>query len=90
MANESQDLKFRVGFIKISNGEAIPEDEPVFVLRARDMFALSALEYYTGVCRGAGCTAYQLDGMARQIRRFKEFAAQHPERIKEPGITEGA
>jgi len=84
-----QDLKFRFGLIKISNGEAVPEDEPVFILRARDSLAIDTLQHYSNISNDDHCTDYHLSGMARVIRAFMAFKRDHPERMKQPGITRG-
>ncbi len=75
--------------VKTSNGEPIPEDEPVFILRARDRLALEVLEYYRNICEQDGCIDFQLDGIGINIQRFDAFAREHPERMKQPGITRG-
>ncbi len=81
------DIKFRFGLIKCSNGEAVPEDEPVFILRARDRYALQTLLFYDNVTRHLN--AYHRGGMGDMIVAFEHFRAMHPERMKDPGVTEG-
>lgn len=78
-----------VQIVKRSNGEAIPYDEPIFILRARDHLAIDLLEEYVSMCANDGCTDYQMEGTAKAIERFRAFAKQFPERMKQPGITEG-
>jgi hypothetical protein len=84
-----QDLKFRFGLIKISNEEPIPEEEPVFILRARDTLAISTLEHYAGMSNDDGCTNDHLRGMGCVIRAFKAFKSNYAERMKQPGCTRG-
>ena len=86
------DGKFRVEgdqLVKISNGEVVPTDEPLFVVRARDALAVSALNGYLALCEANGCTDFQLGKTREAITRFEEFRQKFPERMKQPGITRG-
>lgn len=85
------DGKFRIEGEKILNpaGVEIPEDEPLFLLRARDIHALKALVAYRQECRMGQCNDYQMRGIDIAIELFCQFRAAHPERLKEPGITRG-
>lgn len=75
--------------VKKSNGEVIPEDEPIMILRARDHLALATLKFYRDLCIADGCTDYQLEGCLNRVEAFNKFAREHPERMKQPGITKG-
>jgi hypothetical protein len=75
--------------IKTSNGEIIPEDEPVFLFRGRDNIALELLYNYRDLCIDHNCTEYQISGVERAINLFEEFSKNHPKRMKQPGITLG-
>jgi hypothetical protein len=66
--------------INRTSGEAIPPDEPVFVLRARDKRAVAALAFYRDQCLDAN----HRDIVQRRIHHFEDFAAHHPDRMKEP------
>lgn len=79
----------RLALVKISNGDPIPEEEPVHIFRARDKFALPALEHYLLICRSGGCNDYQEDGVLSQIKRFKEWQEENASKMKLPGITRG-
>ena len=83
------DGKFKLALVKISNGEAIPDDEPVHIFRARDLYAVSALRYYLELSRKWGCNDYHEDAVMAQIKRFEEWAKEHPDKMKQPGITRG-
>jgi len=63
-----------------SSGVPIPDDEPVFVLRAKDRNAAKALEAYMQSCANADHRAVAKS----RVLDFLEFAARHPERMKEP------
>ena len=67
-----------------ASGEAIPEDEPVFVFRARDALALSALVAYHKSCIEESVDAVHSDVVLCRIAHFTEFAVEHPERLKNP------
>jgi len=75
--------------VKRSNGDVIPEDEPVFVFRARDYLALPILRYYLQRCQQDNCTEYQLSLLKKRIAVFEQYAADNEDRMKQPGITEG-
>jgi hypothetical protein len=75
--------------IKSSNGQAIPEDEPLFLFRGRDHLAHIALKHYRDLCIADGCNDYQLDIVESEILNFSTFATQNPGRMKQPGVTRG-
>ncbi len=75
--------------IKTSNGQAIPREEPLFLLRGRDHLAVEHLRAYRRLCVLDGCNEYILDSIDEAIERFKAYAATYPERMKQPGITRG-
>jgi hypothetical protein len=86
------DGKFAIdgdNIIKISNGEKIPDDEPVMLFRARDYLVLDLLWDYARASRLDGCTDYHLAGVRERIKAFERFKKEHPERMKQPGITRG-
>ncbi len=61
-------------------GKQIPDDEPVFVIRAQDKHAVSALRWYRGLVQEVD----QIDAVNRRITEFEAFATAHPGRMKEP------
>ena len=63
-----------------ASGEPIPDDEPIFVFRARDVKALHALRAYFGHCTDT----HHMAAVTQRIEDFKAFAQTHPERMKEP------
>ncbi len=79
----------KISIVKTSNGEPIPDDEPLMLFRARDRNALAMLEYYRALCRVDGCNDFQDDGVQNRIAAFRQFRIDHPERMKQPGITRG-
>ncbi len=77
--------------IRIINelSQAIPEDEPMILFRARDRHALAMLHAYLQICIEDNCKSRHIVGIQKRIAAFGEFAREHPERMKQPGITEG-
>lgn len=86
---ESQEPKYdaREGLIvNRHSGEPIPDDEPVFIFRAKDRRALTALTaYYAAITN-----AEHARTVAARIDSFKAFAAGHPERMREPDTGSSA
>lgn len=81
---EDRKFKFENGqFVNRVSGEAIPDDEPVILFRARDRKALGLLIMYQGLCDEDHHKAAIQD----RINEFSQFQIDHPERMKEPGIT---
>jgi hypothetical protein len=82
---QSQEPKYTVSrkdgrLVNRSTGIAIPDDEPVFVLRAKDRNARGALDAYMGACTSANHRAV----VKSRMLDFEAFASAHPERMKEP------
>lgn len=67
----------------------IPDDEPLFLFRARDTLALPTLQRYMGLCLADGCTNLQIESLRGMIDRFAQFAAHNPGAMKQPGLTMG-
>lgn len=83
------DGKFSTDGVRIFNTvseEEIPDDEPLFLLRARDWYALVAINAYQGATESE-CNDLHKAGIQQVREKFCQFAAEHPERMKQPGIT---
>lgn len=72
-----------------SSGEIVPEDEPLFLLRARDVLANDLLTEYWNLSLKAGCNEYHAYLLGTTRGKFLKFRHDHPERMKIPSITEG-
>ena len=86
------DSKFSIDgerVVKTANREPIPDDEPLFLVRARDRLALPLLRMYLELSRADACNDYHFAKLNRTISDFAEFAKNHPERMKQPSITRG-
>lgn len=64
--------------------EPIPNDEPVFVLRAKDVNAVYAIMHYRSLCLGNPDHYAAVDARVGDFLRFKE---QHPDRMKKPDTS---
>jgi hypothetical protein len=85
----AQEPKYRFEGGRVINrasGEAIPLDEPVFVFRARDIWAALALSRYANQ---VGDQQHR-EAIRARVADFRNFAAEHPERMKEPDTDTGA
>jgi hypothetical protein len=85
----AQEPKYDVRDGRIVNrrtGQPILDDEPIFVFRAKDRRALTALTaYYAAITNPEHAKA-----VAVRIESFKAFAAAHPERMREPDTDPSA
>ena len=75
--------------VKLSNGEVVPEDEPLFLLRARDRLATQVLLFYRKISEADGCNDFHFEHLDKDIEAFQRFRTEHPERMKQPSITRG-
>lgn len=69
--------------INRKSGERIPSDEPVFVFRARDVYAAYVLRCYLGMITDRVSAEHQL-AVSKRIADFENFALDNPERMKKP------
>jgi len=76
-------------FVKLSNGEELPVDEPTFIFRARDILALPRLREYRDALSAVGGKDYAIKAVDEAIKVFEVFSIEHNNRMKQPGITEG-
>jgi len=78
----AQDPKyaFHGGWVfKRDGGQVIPPDEPVFVFRAADNRAVSALSFYAGWVKDPEHSAAVL----KRVKDFDAFAQRQPQRMKD-------
>ena len=64
-----------------ASGEAIPDEEPIFVLRAKDRLAVRTLTAYFSAIEDPE----HARAVATRLEDFKRFAREHPERMEDPG-----
>lgn len=77
------DAKYDVStgqFVNRRSGQAIPDEEPTFILRARDIRAAAAVRQYANSCldpdHARDCHAV--------ADAFDRWAEENPEQMKEP------
>lgn len=78
----AQDSKF--GRVTTEFGD-IPEDEPVFLIRAKDMLAVEALWAYRGLSRAGGCNSEHLSALEHTIATFEEWQVSNPTKLPDTG-----
>ena len=87
------DLKHHIDekgqIVKTGNGVPIPEEEPTILFRGRDRLSVPMLQAYRVLCVEDGCNDFQLGQIDELIARFTRFAEQHPDVMKQPGVTRG-
>lgn len=81
-----QEPKYKIKgqIINRETGQPIPDDEPVFILRARDVTAVSTLTAYHKNAGDAGSPPEHLLAVEKRIEQFKKFSEEHPDRMKKP------
>jgi len=70
--------------------EVIPDDEPCFIIRARDKKALVTLKAYFLFCAEEGGDPTHLKAISNRIEEFEKFEKENPERMKEPDTDLGS
>ena len=58
----------------------IPDDEPTFILRAKDAKAFQTLMGYLNLCSDE----FHRQAIAMRIDQFRAFTASNPTKVKEP------
>ena len=66
--------------VNIFTGVPIPEDEPVFILRAKDAHASFVLQDYWGYCEDP----IHDDAVNVQIEKFEKWQKANQDKVKEP------
>lgn len=64
--------------------DALPEDEPLFLFRAKDHLVIRMLAYYHELCKEARCVPEHTAGAFLMVAQARSFARAHPERMKVP------
>lgn len=81
---EDRKFKFEDGrFVNRVSGEAIPDDEPVIIFRARDKHAPPVLVAYLNMVSDP----HHRRAVTDRIGEFQAYREANPDRLKEPGIT---
>jgi hypothetical protein len=93
MVKRQIDLKHHIdenyNIVKTTNGNIIDTEEPTILFRGRDYLAVPLLIKYRELCKMDGCNDFQLGQVDELIKKFADFASEHPDVMKQPGITRG-
>ena len=85
---KTQDPKYDIEDGRLVNAATrvpIPEDEPIFILRAQDRRAAATLWEYWHDC----VNLVHRNAVYKRLTAFRDFAERsHPERMKEPDTAE--
>jgi len=65
-------------------GEPIPDDEPVFVLRAKDSLAMDTIASYLAKAGEAKCSVEHMEVVRKRLYDFSAFQVDHADRMKLP------
>lgn len=73
--------------VKTSNGQPVPEDEPVFIIRGRDELAVGVILDYLNRARQAGCDEGFLSELSDLCVEFSVYARDRQRKL--PNVTRG-
>jgi hypothetical protein len=92
--NAYQEPKYLIGgdgkIYNRQSGTVIPDDEPIFILRARDSKAVRTLIAYNRIgIQGGDIKEHKkhAEAVEARIEQFTNWATAHPERMKNPDTT---
>jgi len=66
--------------VKRDGEKPIPDDEPLFIFRAKDRKALAVLVAYNMILDNLN----QKEEVTKSVNDFRRFQEEHPERMAEP------
>ena len=81
----TQEPKYEAKNNKIINratGEPIPDDEPIFILRGKDDFAIDALLAYLQRIRLGGCDDEHILAVVNRLKDFYRFVLDKSSRFE--------
>jgi hypothetical protein len=62
----------------------IPDDEPVFVIRGKDLLAIETVERWIDLAKEAGVNDEKMAAVGQHYIAIFNFQTEHPERCKIP------
>lgn len=62
----------------------IPDDEPVFVIRGKDILAARAVAYWMDLAVQHGVNDKKMAAVAMHLKMIEDFQHDYPERCKVP------
>lgn len=84
-AHRTQDSKFWIANNRLvgQSGE-VPADEPLFILRGRDVLSRDTIAAYLALCEKGGADRDHIAAVRERLRQFEEFKTKNPHRMKTP------
>lgn len=70
--------------VNLETGIAIPDEEPLFLIRGKDQVATALLIRYLELCHAAGCDNRHLQRVIDKIADFIAFERVEHARMKRP------
>lgn len=84
MKHKTQDKKFYIEDNRlVGQSGPVPDDEPLFILRARDVNAIPTLRQYFQIA-SRNSASQHVRAITEAIERFQTFKESNPDRIKVP------
>jgi hypothetical protein len=77
----ARDIKY--GHVTTERGN-IGEGEPVFIIRANDIHALSVLDYYRNLCSAHNAGKDHLDAIGQNWEVFSSYQRDNGDKVKRP------
>lgn len=72
--------------VESATWEWVPDDEPLFLIRARDRNALAMLRYYELICGQDNCSSSYMRRIRERIEAFERYAREHEDLMRQPGL----
>ena len=80
----AHDAKYGRVTVEHEPGNPLGDDEPVFLLRARDATAVSVLYAYAAICAKANSPTEHVDAVEDLAETFREWQTNHIDLVKTP------
>jgi hypothetical protein len=83
-----------INIVKTTNGDVVDPEEPLMLVRARDVLAIPLLLCYRALICAATypdeeAKKEHLESNYRLVSKFGDWALKFPERMKLPNVTRG-
>jgi len=76
--------KSKKRYAKVKKLLDIPEEEPIFILRAQDYLAFRTIDFYDREASNAGCDPSFLENLRQVKDVFNDFRVRYSELMKVP------
>lgn len=80
----TMNLGAKTMIVNRQSGNIIPDDEPVFIFRARDVFAVEIITEYMRRLMDGNQNKDHISTVQERMEDFIRFREDYPERMKEP------